>query len=78
MAPDWGHGPNPPVEMFTETEIRDVTRTHYPHAEVEYEENGPEVFCAGCSYLRQESPYGWHREPWDDEHLITKLKETRR
>lgn len=42
--PDWGHGPNAPVLMFTEEQIRAVGAEHYPSGRGGFDE----IAC-GCS-----------------------------
>jgi hypothetical protein len=61
--------------LYTEDEIRAVLNTHYPFADLKYEENGHEVFCGACSGFRE--PFHYHHENWTVEHLMTALKEHR-
>jgi hypothetical protein len=62
---------------YTEDEIAAAVEAHFPIARVEYEDDGPDVFCGGCSHMRQQRPYGWHGEPWTTEHLLKALREAR-
>lgn len=77
MVMDWGHGPKIPIRMFTEEEVRKVFDSHTPIASVEYEEQGPEVFCDQCSGPKETPMFHWHKEPWNIDHVIQALKEVR-
>lgn len=61
--PDWGHGPNPPVPVFTEAEVRAVLTAHPPEAH--WCNDGTAALYCGCTVFLD----------WTSEHFIEKLKE---
>lgn len=67
--PDWGHGPNPPVQMFSEEEIRLVLDIHYPTVDSQY---GDYSLCA-CSTKVGLAGY----TDFTTEHFIERLRKLR-
>jgi hypothetical protein len=63
IRPNWGHGPNQPVPMYTEAEIRTVMKRHRP---------GNEGDCV-CAW----GVGADHTQEFTVDHLLDKLKEHR-
>lgn len=68
LAVDWGHGPNSPVPMWTEEQIRAVMDTHRP---------GNEGYCLCAWKLSRDGrlPHMKAGPEFTVDHLIEKLKE---
>lgn len=62
---DWGHGPNTPVLMWTEEQIREVMNLHRPVQEGD---------CLCAWQVHSPTPY----QDFTPDHFVDKLKESRR
>lgn len=62
---DWGHGPNVPVRMYTETQIREVLVLHHETGPDQGERGG---LCS-CRYIDP----GPARD-WNVDHVIEQLE----
>lgn len=76
--PNWGHGPNQPVSVFSPEEIAAAMYNHYPVAAVEYGDNGAEAFCE-CGF-RPPSDWPLAHQDWrrtyiafNADHLVAEL-----
>jgi hypothetical protein len=67
--PDWGHGPNPPVRMFTEGQIRAVMKEHQPLAS-----HGLYCKCAWRMLRGGRIRHMTEGPKFTIDHLIDKLK----
>lgn len=66
--PDWGHGSNQPIPVFTEDEIRVVMKKHHPSIIMR------EGLCCSCS-INPRVITNFNHPPFTVDHFIAKLKE---
>ena len=65
--PDWGHGPNEPVRMWTEDQIRAALQAHHPTGDTQYDDTPL------CSCSTKVGLPGYI--DWTEDHFLDYLKE---